>query len=245
MFFTLGGTYARDNFPGLAMMDPLTGLLFIAGLVVLVRSMNTSFARLIGCAFVLNFAAGVFSISQEGAPYVYRTAAVMIPAFLIVGLGSQWLMQQVESRVKGHLALRKVRVLTWSALLLTIILNLYLYFGLEPKNAAAMRVMAYELRLIGLEIAQDDLPVVLAGRNVLDQIEVNPKPGEKYAYANRPPIFPPEFGKLAVINFSGRYDPSQPVSYNFTRPRKEYLFCGGWLSGTKQYADSRTGKDYF
>jgi 4-amino-4-deoxy-L-arabinose transferase-like glycosyltransferase len=223
MFFALGGTYARDNFPGLAMMDPLTGLLFIVGLAVLVWSMNTYFARLVGCTFVLNFAAGVFSISQEGAPYVYRTAAVMIPAFLIVGLGLQWLMQQVESRLKGLLALRKVRVLTGAALLLTIILNLYLYFGLEPKNTAAMRVMAYELRLIGLEIARDNLPVILVGRDILDQIEVNPRPEEKHAYANRPLRLPPVIAKLAVINFSGRYDPSQPVSANFTRPRDIYF----------------------
>ncbi|TMA06495.1 MAG: glycosyltransferase family 39 protein, partial [Deltaproteobacteria bacterium] len=139
MFHTLGGTYARDNFPGLPMMDPLPGLLFIAGLAALVWSANTSLARLIGCALVLNFAGGVFSISQEGAPYVYRTAAVMTPAFLIVGLGLQWLMQQVEPLAKGHLSLRNVRILTSSVLLLTIILNLYLYFGLEPKNTAAMR----------------------------------------------------------------------------------------------------------
>ena len=55
MFNVLGGTYARDNFPGLTMVDPLTGLLFIAGLVALIRNFNASFARLMGCTFVLNF----------------------------------------------------------------------------------------------------------------------------------------------------------------------------------------------
>jgi 4-amino-4-deoxy-L-arabinose transferase-like glycosyltransferase len=244
MFFTLGGTYARDNFPGLAMMDPLTGLLFIAGLVALVRSMNTSFARLLGCTFVLNFAAGVFSISQEGAPYVYRTAAVMIPAFLIVGLGLQWLMQQLESRLKVDLSDWKVQALSGSALLLTIILNLYLYFGLEPKNTAAMRVMAYELRLLGLEIAQDNLPVILVGRDILDQIEIDPKPGEKYAYANRPLPLSPALQKLAVINFSGRYDRSQPVSYNFTHPRDIYFVEAGSL-GTNHLPTSGPAKIIF
>jgi hypothetical protein len=42
MFNVLGGTYARDNYPGLMMLDPLTGLLFIAGLVALVRNRNVS-----------------------------------------------------------------------------------------------------------------------------------------------------------------------------------------------------------
>jgi len=223
MFHALGGTYARDNFPGLAMLDPLTGLLFIAGLVVLVRRMNAYFARLIGCVFVLNFAPGLFSVSQEGAPYVYRTAAVMIPAFLIVGLGLQWLMRRVESRLTERLSHGKIEALTGSAMLLTIILNLYLYFGLEPTNTAAMRVMAYEPRLIGLEIAQDNWPVFLVGRDILDQTEIDPKPGEQYALANPPLMLPAEVRKLAVINFSGRYDLNQTLSYNFEKPKDIYF----------------------
>ncbi|MBI2230689.1 MAG: glycosyltransferase family 39 protein, partial [Deltaproteobacteria bacterium] len=223
MFNVLGGTYARDNYPGLAMIDPLTGLLFIGGLVALVRNINISFARLIGCTVALNFIPGVFSVSQEGAPYVYRTAAVMIPAFLIVGLGLQWCLQQLESRLKVDLSHWKVQILTWPALLLTLILNLYLYFGLEPTNAAAMRVMAYEPRLIGLEIAQDNWPVFLVGRDILDQTEIDPKPGEQYALANPPLMLPPEVRKLAVINFSGRYDLNQTLSSNFEKPKDIYF----------------------
>jgi 4-amino-4-deoxy-L-arabinose transferase-like glycosyltransferase len=221
MFHAVGGTYARDNFPGLAMMDPLTGLLFIVGLAALIRRANTSTARLIGCAFVLNFIAGVFSISREGAPYVYRTAGVMVAAFLIVGLGCQWL----ESCVKKPSLPGRIPVLAWCAVLLISLVNLYLYFGLELKNAAAMRVMAYELRLIGLEIARDDLPVILAGHDLIDQTEIDSKPGEKYRHANRPLkiLSSHPIRKLAIINFSGRYDLTQPVSYNFTYPRGIYF----------------------
>lgn len=223
MFNVLGGTYARDNFPGLTMVDPLTGLLFIAGLVALIRNFNAPFARLIGCTFVLNFIPGLFSVSQERAPYVYRTAAVMIPAFLIVGLGLQWWLQQLKSRLKVDLSNWKVEVLTGSAVLLTLVLNLYLYFGLEPTNSAAMRVMLYDLRLVGLEIAREEVPVILAGRDVLDQVEVTPRPGEKYGYANPPVNFPEAVRKLAVINFSGRYDPARSVAENFNEPRDIYL----------------------
>src|SRR5262249_35715147 len=42
MFHWKGGTFARDNFPGLPMMDPLTGVLLIAGLVILIRRIETS-----------------------------------------------------------------------------------------------------------------------------------------------------------------------------------------------------------
>ncbi|MGH7793985.1 MAG: ArnT family glycosyltransferase [Candidatus Binatia bacterium] len=222
MFHALGGTYARDNFPGLPMMDPLTGLLSIVGLLVLVRSRNLYFARLIGCAFLLNFIPGIFSVSPEGAPYVYRTAAVMIPAFLITGLGLHQVIHLLERWLRSYLSLPNIKILIGSTLALTMALNLYLYFGLERKNSAAMRVMAYELRLIGLEIAQDNLPVILVGQDILDQSETDPKPGEKYAQANPPPLVPGPLRSLAVINFSGRYDLTQSVAYNFTHPRNLY-----------------------
>jgi Dolichyl-phosphate-mannose-protein mannosyltransferase len=232
MFFTRGGTYARDNYPGLAMIDPLTALLFIAGWVPLIRNRNAPFAWLIGCTFALNLIPGVFSVSQEGAPYVYRTAAVMIPAFLIVGLGLQRSMQQLESRLKRDVSGWKVQAITGSALLLAIILNLYLYFGLEPTNNAAMRVMLYDLRLIGLEIAREEVPVILVGRDVLDQVEVTPRPGEKYGYANPPVSFPEAVRKLAVVNFSGRYDPARSVADNFKEPKDIYLVDPVSLGGS-------------
>jgi len=223
MFFTLGGRYARDNFPGLPMMDPLTGLLFIAGLVILIRNIKSSSMRLVAWIFLVNFAAGIFSISQEGAPYVYRTAAVMIPAFLIVGLGLQWLTRMAESKFGNYPSSKKIVALAWSVALLIIGLNLYFYFGLEAKNAGATRVMAYELRLIGLEISQDDLPVVLIGRDILDPFQVDASPEEKYAYANPPLPLPPAARKLAVVNFSGRYDPRQTVAKNFAQPKNIFF----------------------
>jgi hypothetical protein len=243
MFFTLGGTYARDNFPGLAMMDPATGLLFIAGIIALARNPNRSWARLLICLLVLNFIPGIFSISQEGPPYVYRTAAVMIPAFLIAGFGVRWLLAGLERRLPAN----NVNLLAGAVLLLTIALNLYFYFGLEPRNAAAMRVMAHETRLLGLEIARDKLPVVLAGRMVRDhknavtlverydlplllagpdilvQNEILPRPEEKYWRANPPLVLSHALAKLAVINFSGRFDLAKTVSRNFMQPQDMFF----------------------
>lgn len=211
MFHAIGGTFARDNFPGLPVMDPLTGLVFVAGVVGLVRDRHASFARLIASAFFLNLAGGILSVSQEGPPYIYRTTAVMIPAFLIVGLGVRLLM------------ISQVKFVAWSAVLLMIILNFHLYFGLEAKNTAAMRVMAYELRQIGLEIARDDLPVFLVGKDVLSQTEVYPKPDEKYASANQAVIPGPVIRRLAVLSFSGRYDLTKAVSQNLAHPKDIYF----------------------
>jgi len=210
MFHWKGGVFARDNFPGLPMIDPLSGLLLIAGVLILVRNRDT-FARLIACIFTLNFLGGIFSLSQEGAPYIYRTAALIVPAFLTIGVGVQWLW--------GKSAARRVVLLVASM----VVLNFYFYFGLESQNIAAMRVMSYESRLIGAEVARDDQPVWLVSPDVLSQTELNAKPAEKYGNANPAVLFPPVLRKLAIINFSGRYDTRQTLAENLSHPKGMYF----------------------
>jgi hypothetical protein len=92
---------------------------------------------------------------------------------------------------------------------------------LERQNRAAMRVMAYPLRLLGLEIARDELPVFLVGHDLLDPPASTPD--EKYASANPPMILPPEVKRLAVIGFSGRYDIHRTPIHNFQKPRNIYF----------------------
>jgi hypothetical protein len=206
MFHWKGGTFARDNFPGLPMVDPVTGALLLGGLIIIAYREDT-LANLLGCTFALNLAGGVFSISQESAPYVYRTAAMIVPVFLLVALGLQWFRERLGTR--------------WLAIATggIVALNVYLYFGLEAKNSAAMRVMAYEPRLLGLEIARDDGPVWLVSSDVLRQTEVQPKAGERYPETNPAVVLPPALRKLAIIDFSGRYDMRQTVAGNLERPR--------------------------
>ena len=210
MFHAIGGTFARDNYPGLPALDPLTGILFIAGLAILIRHRDNAFARLLACTFLLNFAGGVLTVSQEGPPYVYRTVALMVPAFLIVGFGVRWLMS-------------RTKVVTSFAILIATILNLYLYFGLEARNTAAMRVMGYELRQVGQEIAENDSPVFLVGWDLLSPMELHSKPNEKYASSNPVVVPPPIIQRLAIINFSGRYDITRPVSENLVHPKNIYF----------------------
>ena len=227
MFFVHGGVYARDNYPGLAMLDPLTGVFFIGGLAAMLWLINEAPVRLLACTLVFNFVGGIFSVSQEGAPYVYRTAAVMLPVFMISGLG----LQRIATKAKQYLPHGRFNLLAWPVLLFTIAVNLYFYFGLEPQNRAAMGVMAYEPRLIGLEIARDDLPVFLVGKDLFSSTAQNFKSQEKYASANPPLIVPPEIRKLAVISFSGRYDLNRTLSYNFEMPENIYFVESAALSG--------------
>ena len=210
MFHWRGGTFARDNFPGLPMLDPLTGILLIAGIIVLAQRRDTP-ARLLFCTLLVNFTGGVLSVSQEGGPYVYRTAAVIVPTFLIAGVGLEWLMQKGGTRWRG---------ITTAAI---IAINLYLYFGLEPINTAAMRVMAYEPRMIGQQIARQNSPVRLNASDVLTQKEVHAHPGERYPEANPAVILPPELRKLAIIEFSGRYDMNRSLADNLAHPRDIYF----------------------
>jgi hypothetical protein len=210
MFHWRGGTFARDNFPGLPMLDPLTGVLFIAGIIVLAQRRDTP-ARLLLCTLLVNFTGGVLSVSQEGGPYLYRTAAMIVPAFLISGVGLEWLIQKAGTR---WLAMTTAAI---------IAINLYLYFGLEPKNTAAMRVMAYEPRVIGQQIARQNSPVSLNASDVLTQKEVHAHPGERYPEDNPAVILPPMLRKLAIINFSGRYDMNRSLADNLAHPRDIYF----------------------
>jgi hypothetical protein len=218
MFFTLGGTYARDNYPGLAMFDPVIGAFLIAGLVIAAGRIKDRAIRLILMTFAVNFIPGIFSFSQEDAPYVYRTAGVMIPAFMISGLG----IQGLHSRLEAHGSPKPARLLSLLVVLLITVLNLYFYFGLEAKNGAAMRIMAYEPRVIGLEIAADNLPVFLLGGELFEAMP-QPRPNEKYPASNPPIVLPVELKKLAVITFSGRYDLSRTLSDNYEKPREIYF----------------------
>jgi len=233
MFFTHGGAYARDNFPGLPMLDPLTGLLLFVGLGFLFKERKKVVLRLVACTFIINFVTGVFSVSQEGAPYVYRTAAVAIPAFLIVGLAIHHLLNYLDLKLKDTIRQQSL-VQAYAFFIFGIIaLNCFYYFGLEPTNTAAMRVMAYETRLIGLEIAQDHLPAILIGRDMLDQPVAKPNPSEKFAYANPPLILPPAMRLLGIIEFSGRYDKSQTVKNNLELPKNIHLMDSDFLSSSK------------
>ena len=217
MFFIQGGIYARDNYPGLAMLDPLSGIVFIVGLVEMLRLKNSAI-RLTAFAFAVNFVPGIFSLSQEGAPYVYRTAAVMIPTFILIGLG----LQKITASAEKYLPPKRISLLAWPLLLLIAAVNLYFYFDLEPRNAAAMRVMLYEPRVMGLEIARDNLPVYLVGADLLRSL-ARAGPGESYAAANPPMTLPAEITKLAVISFSGRYDLRRTRLRNFEEPNNIYF----------------------
>ena len=235
MFFTFGGAYARDNFPGLPMLDPVSGILLIVGLAVCYRERNNYPVGLIICGFMVNFAAGIFSISQEGAPYVYRIAAVCVPAFMIIGFAVQELFHRLEAKSTESQPVKQFLAPLYGCILAAVIaVNGYYYFGLEAKNIAAMRVMAYEARLLGLEIARDRMPVVLLGRDMIEQPITRPSQLERFASANPPLILPAAMRFLAIVEFSGRFDRNRPLGDNLHHPENINFLDSNMLASTNQ-----------
>ena len=206
MFHYKGGLYARDNFPGLPMMDVITSLLFLAGLLLLLRRLDLPLARLLLCLLAINMAAGVFSVSQEGAPYVYRASAAMIPAFLIGVTGLLWFVGLTER-------LRNWKRVRWSPVTLmlpALVLNAWLYFGLESQNRAATRVMDYEVRLVAREFAGTDRPVYVVGTDLFDRAEPAHYPDERHAESNPTFKISPSLAMAAVFSQSPRFALSEP-----------------------------------
>jgi len=103
MFNLRGGTYARDNLPGWPMLDPVTGLLFLAGLLVALRRADRQ-RRLVVTWYAVCVLGGVLSLSREGPPYVYRVANLGPWACLVAAAGAVAAWDRLRPRVSGPVA---------------------------------------------------------------------------------------------------------------------------------------------
>ena len=100
MFNLRGGTYARDNLPGWPMLDPVTGLLFLAGLVVALGRDDRR-RRVVITWYAVCVLGGVLSRSREGPPYVYRVANLAPWACLVAAVGAVAAWDRLRPRVPG------------------------------------------------------------------------------------------------------------------------------------------------
>jgi len=104
MFNLRGGTYARDNLPGWPMLDPVTGLLFLGGLVVALGRADRQ-RRLVVTWYAVCVLGGVLSQSREGPPYAYRVANLAPWACLVAGVGAVAAWDRLRPRVSRRTAL--------------------------------------------------------------------------------------------------------------------------------------------
>ncbi|HEV8628846.1 MAG TPA: hypothetical protein VGV61_00915, partial [Thermoanaerobaculia bacterium] len=86
MFHVRGGAYARDALPGFPMLDPITGALLLAGLVVVALAGDWRRRLLLSWPLVMVLG-GVLSTSGEGPPFPYRVSSLAPWSCLVAALG--------------------------------------------------------------------------------------------------------------------------------------------------------------
>lgn len=148
MFHVRGGAYARDALPGFPMLDPVSGLLLLAGLVVLARRGGWR-RRLLLSWPAVGLLAGVLSVSGEGPPYPYRVGHLAPWACLVAGLGGIALWDAVRERLGVRAAVAVAAV----ALAAVVAVNGWVLFVAGPRHPAHVRVYGVAATTIGRWLA--------------------------------------------------------------------------------------------
>ena len=131
MFNGPGGLYVRDNLPGAPMLDPVTGILFLFGLLHLLNAPGRR-RRLMASWYLICVLGGVLSQSGEGAPYVYRVANLAPWACIVAAVGGATAMGTLLTAFPA-IGLPKVRALRTGTLALAACLNAGIIFLLGMK----------------------------------------------------------------------------------------------------------------
>jgi len=150
MFNGRGGTYARDDLPGFPLLDPLTGVLFLAGLAV-VASRRCRFRALLVSWGLVCLAGGVLSISGEGPPYPFRVANLAPWACLVAALGGVGLWRALAA---GGRRPRILAPAAAAALAAVVAANAWVYFVRGPAYPGTAAVYATVETRLGRWLAE-------------------------------------------------------------------------------------------
>jgi len=139
MFNFYGDPNWRHNFSKLPDLNPIVGILFIAGIVISLKSLFTKkdkktnqpidklpYLLMISWLIIMLIPA---ILTEEGMPHSLRAIGSMIPAFMLAGLGAKYLYEKFAE--KKEYLVKKITVFICS---LIIIFDFSLYFVLWPKN---------------------------------------------------------------------------------------------------------------
>jgi 4-amino-4-deoxy-L-arabinose transferase-like glycosyltransferase len=215
MFNVRGGTYARDALPGFPMLDPLTGALFLVGLVAVALHAADAGLRfrllLTWPAFMV--LGGVLSTSGEGPPYPYRVLALAPWACLAAAIGGVALWDATRNRFT-----RPTRVgIATIALLAVLAVNAWVLFIAGPRDPGTRHVYGTVPTRLGLWLAEhaQGRPVV-----ILPGVLTTPPlpPGYRYASANPMNFFRPLDDLTAVHLAAGFYRRRPERSLDPLRP---------------------------
>ncbi|WP_129675006.1 glycosyltransferase family 39 protein [Candidatus Chloroploca sp. Khr17] len=135
MWHVAGDEAARHNIPGLPMLDPLTGLLFLIGLLVLLLRQNWRVSLPLLALLGVGLAPGLLS---PDAPHAVRTVDAIAPTILIAAYAA--------AQITQSLALSMPR-LKWgllaSGVLFIAIVNGWSYMGRVPYDQRMWDAFSY------------------------------------------------------------------------------------------------------
>lgn len=146
MFHVRGGAYIRDALPRFPMLDPMTGLLLLAGIIPAWRIGGWQ-RRMLITWFAIVILGGVLSVSPEGPPYPYRVANLAPWACLVAAIGGVWLFDRVSSP-------RRI-VLATSFLIAIVVMNAWVVFVGAPAYPGSARVYGVAPTQIGKWLAKN------------------------------------------------------------------------------------------
>ena len=200
MFHVRGGAYARDALPGWPMLDPVTGVLLLVGLVAVARTPGWRRRLLVSWPIVVVLG-GILSVSGEGPPYPYRVGSLPAWACLVAALGGVHLWDALGRRerpavLRGALA---------GALLAAVLaVNAWALFVAGPRYPGTRHVYGTTPTRIGLWLRdhRDGRPTFV----LRDALRPPPVRGSyRDATANRVDFFRPVDAAAAVQLAAGLY----------------------------------------
>jgi len=228
MFHWSGDMNPRHNLPGEPMLNPLSGIVFLAGLAVAFRSIKKTESQL--CLLWLSFGllGGILSSTDE-APQGYRTGLVIPACFLLAGFA----LEALEAFVRKN-TLTGGRILTSAVLLIlsaSAAVNFTKYFVDRPASRPAWySSLGGEAKFISDQVAKG----IKAGYNVyldvtyrnfiveseLDLLFRDDRPGETKQRVRWIDV------RKATTDFSFFYDPANrfvlfvaPGNFDIVRAR--------------------------
>ncbi len=125
MFQIAGDKNGRHNLPGVPMLDPLTGMFLMLGLVVALRRWRDPTALLVLAWLPLMLLPGILSLVFE-APQALRSIGVIVPVVLLAALGLSAATSRLRAETGNWVLLVVVLVAGFS--------NVTTYFGLQGSD---------------------------------------------------------------------------------------------------------------
>ncbi len=154
MFQISGDRNGRHNLPGAPMLDLLTGMFLILGLVVALRRWRDPTSVLLLAWLPLMLAPGILSLVFE-APQALRSIGAIVPVVLLAALG----LSAATSRLRAETG-------NWVLLVVLLVAgfsNVTMYFGLQGSDPDVWEAFSQAATQLGRAMQSLPEPVTIYG----------------------------------------------------------------------------------